>query len=71
MAPCQLPKWIRQYKAEMSEVTPSNPALTPEHREIQLLRARVKQLEIEKDILKQSAVLMSAMPVKSVRSSHG
>nr|WP_158530954.1 hypothetical protein [Candidatus Hamiltonella defensa] len=55
----------------MSEVTPSNPALTPEHREIQLLRARVKQLEIEKDILKQSAVLMSAMPVKSVRSSHG
>lgn len=69
--PCQLRKWIRQYKAEMSGVTPNNPALTPEQREIQSLRARVKQLEMEKDILKQAAVLMSAMPVKSVRSSHG
>ena len=70
--PCQLHKWIRQYKAEMSGVTPNNPALTPEQREIQSLGARVKQLEMEKDILKQAAVLMSAMPVvNSIRSSHG
>lgn len=61
--PCQL----RQYKAEISGVTPANPALTPEQREVQSLRAQIKRLEMEKEILKQAAVLMSEMSVKSVR----
>ncbi|KFX03249.1 transposase [Pectobacterium betavasculorum] len=65
--PGQLRKWIRQYKAEMSGVTPDNPALTPEQREIQSLRKQIKRLEMEKEILKQAAVLMSEIPVKSVR----
>ena len=65
--PSQLRKWVRQYKAEVSGVTPDNPALTPEQRKIQLLRAQIKQLEMEKDILKQAAVLMSEVPVKFVR----
>ncbi len=65
--PCQLRKWIRQYKAEISGVTPANPALTPEQREVQSLRAQIKRLEMEKEILKQAAVLMSEMSVKSVR----
>lgn len=30
--PSQLRKWIRQYKEEVSGVTPDNPALTPEQR---------------------------------------
>ncbi|BAT38079.1 predicted protein of IS3-family IS element [Escherichia albertii] len=65
--PCQLRKWIRQYKAEIIGVTPANPALTPEQREVQSLRAQIKRLEMEKEILKQAAVLMSEMSVKSVR----
>lgn len=63
----QLRKWIRQYKSEVNGVTPDNPALTPEQREIQSLRAQIKRLEMEKEILKQAAVLMSEIPVKSVR----
>ncbi len=54
--PSQLRKWIRQYKEEVSGVTPDNPALTPEQREIQSLRAQIKRLEMEKEILKQAAV---------------
>jgi transposase len=56
LEPCQLHKWIRQYKSEVNGVTPDNPALTPEQREIQSLRARIKRLEMEKEILKQAAV---------------
>ncbi|PVU06065.1 transposase, partial [Yersinia pestis] len=48
-------------------VTPDNPALTPEQREIQSLRAQIKRLEMEKEILKQAAVLMSEFPIKSLR----
>lgn len=54
--PSQLRKWIRQYKEEVSGVTPDNPVLTPEQREIQSLRAQIKRLEMEKEILKQAAV---------------
>ncbi|WP_155979598.1 IS3 family transposase, partial [Yersinia wautersii] len=50
--PSQLRKWIRQYKEEVSGVTPDNPALTPEQREIQSLRAQIKRLEMEKEIPK-------------------
>ncbi|MBE7864779.1 transposase [Yersinia pestis] len=65
--PSQLRKWIRQYKEEVSGMTPDNPALTPEQREIQSLRAQIKRLEMEKEILKQAAVLMSEFPIKSLR----
>ncbi len=64
--PSQLRKWIRQYKEEVSGVTPDNPALIPEQREIQSLRAQIKRLEMEKEILKQAAVLMSEFPIKSL-----
>lgn len=62
--PGTLRKWIRQYKAEVSGITPDNPALTAEQREIQALRKRIQRLEMEKEILKQAAVLMSETPVK-------
>ncbi|MBD2807009.1 transposase, partial [Xenorhabdus sp. ZM] len=52
-----LGKWIRQYNAEMQGVTPAGRALTPEQRQIQALEKQVKRLEMEKDILKQAAVL--------------
>ncbi|WP_155409071.1 hypothetical protein [Pluralibacter gergoviae] len=41
--------------------------LTPEQRKIQSLRAQVKRLEMEKEILKHAAVLMSELPTKFVR----
>ncbi|BET96979.1 transposase [Xenorhabdus taiwanensis] len=56
-----LGKWVRQYKAEMQGITPVGKALTPDQRQIQALEKQVRRLEMEKDILKQAAVLMSEM----------
>jgi transposase len=52
-------RWLAQYQSEASGLTPKNPALTPEQQEIQALRARVKRLEMEKDILKKATALMA------------
>ncbi|CAI1997859.1 hypothetical protein SERMPA_00088 (plasmid) [Serratia marcescens] len=65
--PSQLRKWIRQYEAELQGVTPAGVAVTPDQRRIQELEKQVRRLEMEKEILKQAAVLMSEIPVKSVR----
>nr|UVN17727.1 Transposase [Xenorhabdus vietnamensis] len=62
-----LGKWIYQYKAEMQGVTPVGQALTPEQRQIQALEKQVKRLEMEKEILKQAAVLMSEIRKNAMR----
>ncbi|OTA13985.1 transposase [Xenorhabdus vietnamensis] len=62
-----LGKWIHQYKAEMQGVTPVGQALTPEQRQIQALEKQVKRLEMEKEILKQAAVLMSEIRKNAMR----
>ena len=55
-----LRRWVGQLKTERSGMTPTSPALTTEQQEIQQLKARIRQLETEKDILKKaSALLMS------------
>ncbi|GHO28379.1 hypothetical protein MY013_41900 [Escherichia coli] len=41
--------------------------ITPEQREIQQLKAQIKRVEMEKEILKQAAVLMSEIPGKLSR----
>lgn len=65
--PSQLRKWIRQYEAEIQGITPVGVALTSDQRRIQELEKQVRRLEMEKEILKQAAVLMSEIPVKSGR----
>ncbi|MBD2812611.1 transposase [Xenorhabdus sp. Vera] len=62
-----LRKWIRQYKAEMHGVTPVGHALTPDQRQIPALEKQVRRLEMEKDILKQAAVLMSEIRRGAIR----
>jgi len=54
-----LRKWIRLYKQELQGIESTGNAITPEQREIQQLKAQIKRLEMEKEILKQAAVLMS------------
>ena len=55
-----LRRWVCQIEAERSGATPGNKALTAEQQRIQALEKRVKQLEVEKDILeKATALLMS------------
>ena len=64
--PNLLRKWVRQYQAEIHGVTPTGVALTPEQRRIQALEKQVRRLAMEKEILKQAAVLMSEIRVKCV-----
>jgi len=46
-------RWKQQYLAELAgKPLPNAQALTPEQREIQRLKQRIRQLETEKDILK-------------------
>lgn len=65
--PDHLRKWIRLYKQELQGIEPAGNAITPEQREIQQLKAQIKRFEMEKEILKQAAVLMSEIPGKLSR----
>lgn len=52
--PDYLRKWIRLYKQELQGIEPAGNTITPEQREIQQLKAQIKRLEMEKEILKQA-----------------
>lgn len=59
LTPDHLRKWIRLYKQKLQGIEPAGNAITPEQREIQQLKAQIKRPEMEKEILKQTAMLMS------------
>lgn len=55
-----LEKWVYQYRKEQQGIAPTQGrALTPEQREIQQLRKEVKQLKMERDILKKASALLA------------
>lgn len=55
-----LNKWLYQYRQELKGISPaSGKALTAEQQELQQLRKRVKQLELERDILKKASALLA------------
>ena len=61
-------KWVKQLSSERDGVTPSSgKALSSEQQEIQQLKAKVKQLELEKDILKKASALLMSDSFKSAR----
>ncbi len=52
-------RWVKQLRQERNGNTPEKArALTPEHREIQTLKAHIKRLEREKTILKKATALL-------------
>ena len=51
-------RWVQQLKRERGGETPTGTALTPEQQEIQQLKARVAELELEKTILKKASALL-------------
>jgi len=53
-----LRRWIAQLEEERGGITPITKAMTPEQQRIQELEARVKRLELEKDILKKATTLL-------------
>jgi len=58
-------RWVRQVKGERHGITPKGKAITAEQQEIQALKARIKQLEMEKSILKKASALLMSDSYKS------
>jgi len=55
-----LRRWIREYQADdAGQAFRGNGKLTPEQEEIRKLKVRVKQLEMEKRILKEATVFFA------------
>jgi len=53
-------RWRQQYLAELTgKPLPNAQALTPDQREIQQLKQRIRQLETEKDILKKASAFFA------------
>jgi transposase len=56
----QLGRWIREYREDSDgQAFRGNGKLTPEQEEIRKLKVRVKQLEMEKRILKEATVFFA------------
>ena len=58
--PTAVKRWRQQTLAEQSgKLLPNRRALTPEMQEIQQLKQRIKQLEVERDILKKASAFFA------------
>lgn len=55
-----LGRWMKEADSEDGQAFRGNGKLTPEQEEVRKLRARVKRLEMEKDILKKATVFFAA-----------
>ncbi len=62
-----LQRWVDQLGSERSGYTPTSKALTPDQQRIQQLEARIRHLEIEKDILKRATALLMSDEFKRIR----
>lgn len=57
--PNMLGRWIKEHKGDDGQAFRGNGKLTPEQLEIRQLKARVRRLEQEKDILKKATVFFA------------
>jgi len=55
-----LGRWIKESKETDGQAFRGKGKLTPEHKEIKKLKAQVKQLEQERDILKKATAFFAA-----------
>ena len=55
-----LGRWVKESQAEDGKAFRGNGKLTPEQEEIRALKAQVKKLQMEKDILKKATVFFAA-----------
>jgi transposase len=60
-------KWVRQLKSEQQGITPQGSALTEEQRKIKELEKRIKQIELEKEILKKATALLMSDSLNNLR----
>lgn len=59
--------WVRQLKQERQGQTPKGAALTAEQRKIQELEKRIRQIELEKEILKKATALLMSDSLNNFR----
>lgn len=60
-------KWVKQLQAERGGKTPiGSKALTPEHQEIQALKAKIKRIERENEMIKKATALLMSDTVRSL-----
>ena len=60
-------RWVKQLKKERAGHTPvGSQALTSEHQEIQALKAKIRRLEQENDIIKKATALLMSDSIKSL-----
>jgi transposase len=68
--PNLIARWIQEHQADESgQAFRGNGKLTPELEEIRALRAQVKRLQMEKDILKKATVFFAKETKQSTRLS--
>ena len=52
--------WVKEHQSDEGQAFRGNGKLTPEQEEIRKLKAQVKRLQMEKDILKKATVFFAA-----------
>lgn len=57
--PSLLSKWRRNPRYNGNKVLPDNPKISPEEQEIRVLRKRLRDAELERDILKKAIAIFS------------
>ncbi len=55
-----LGRWVKEHQAEEGQACRGNGKLTPDQEEIRKLKAQVKRLEMERDILKKATAFFAA-----------
>ena len=55
-----LGRWVKEHQANGGEAFRGNGKLTPEQEEIRELKARVKRLEMERDVLNKATAFFAA-----------
>lgn len=60
-------KWVRQLRKEHAGVTPKATPMTPDQLRIRELEKRLKQVELEKEILKKATALLMSDSLNNLR----
>jgi len=60
-------RWVQQLKKERNGTADHPNALTPDQRKIQALEKRIKQIELEKEILKKATALLMSDSMNNLR----
>jgi transposase len=60
-------KWVRQLREERAGVTPKATPMTPDQLKIRELEKRIKQIELEKEILKKATALLMSDSLNNSR----